>query len=202
MEKIQTIELFVRDDDDGVFAISLVESPAIESDFITLSDQKEVLNKYTIDLKTVDDERKMVVGYALIPDLEIPRIKDGKKFNIVMSKKTVSQCAQLYMKKLNQANVTSEHEKPVQGCCVIESWVVEDPKNDKVNFYKLDPAPKGGEWAVMMSLTDEEYAKAKNGTYKGFSIEAMLQGFDKLEQTKEQTEEELITEIKSILKIK
>ena len=197
---MQTIELFIKDEaEDGVFAISLVTEPAIESDFLALSKQSNE-NRFNIKLKEVDKKRKVVVGYALIPDLEIPRVKDGTEFNIIMSKETVSLAAKLYMKNLNLANVTSQHEKPVQGCCVIESWVIEDPKNDKANIYNLEPSPKGGEWVVMMSLSDTEWAKVENGEYKGFSIEAMLQGFDALEQSKPTKEDEILTKIKQILK--
>lgn len=195
---MQTIELFIKDEaEDGVFAISLVDQPAIESDFLALS--KQVDNKFKIKLKEIDKKRKVVVGYALIPDLKIPRVKDGKEFNIVMSKETVALAASLYMKKLNLANVTSQHEKPVEGCCVIESWVIEDPKMDKANIYNLEPAPKGGEWVVMMALTDEEYAKVEDGEYNGFSIEAMFQGFDALEQSKELTDDEFIEQITKML---
>ena len=133
---MQTIELFIKDEsEDGVFAISLVDEPAIESDFLALSKQDN--NKFNINLKEVDKKRKVVVGYALIPDLKIPRYKDGKEFNIVMSKETVALAAKLYMSNLNGANVTSQHEKPVQGCCVIESWIVEDAKNDKAAIEPL-----------------------------------------------------------------
>ena len=196
---MQTIELFIKDEEqDGVFAISLVDEPAIESDFLALSKQSDD-NRFNIKLKEIDKKRKVIVGYALIPDLEIPRVKDGKEFNIIMSKETVGKAAELFMKNLNLANVTSQHEKPVQGCCVIESWVIEDPKHDKANLYKLDPAPKGGEWVVMMALTDEEFEKVENGEYNGFSIEAMFQGFDQLQQSKELTDKEILTQIKNIL---
>ena len=172
---IQTIELFIKDEDDGVFAISLVNSPAIEENFVTLSKDEP---KFNIELKGIDDERKIVVGFALVPEKEIYRKMNGKEFNIKFSKETVAKASELYMKNLNLANVTSEHEKPVEGCCVVESWVVEDPKNDKSNIYEL--GAKGGEWVVMMKLTDEEYQLAKDGTYNGFSIEAMFDGFEQL----------------------
>lgn len=196
MAKLETIELFIKDEnEDGVFAISLVESPAIEENFVALSD--EPVNRFHIDLKAVDDKRKVVVGYALIPEKEIYRNQGGKEFNIKFSKDTVAQAAKLYMKQLNLANVTSEHEKPVQGCFVMESWVTESVEHDKVNLYGVEPIVGG--WAVMMSLTDEEYKKAEDGTYKGFSIEAMLQGFEAL-NNKELTDEELLAEIKKLIK--
>ena len=192
-EKIETIELTIDDElNDGAYAISLVNSPAIEENFVALSDQDA--NLYEFSTKGVDDERRVVVGFALVPEKEILRRQNGKTFNIFMSKETVAKTAELYMKNLNLANVTTEHEKPVKDCCVIESWIVEDPKNDKANVYGLQP--KGGEWAVMMKLdNDEEYAKAKDGTYKGFSIEALYKGFDQLKAKKEQTDDEIIDSI-------
>ena len=196
MAKLETIELFIKDEqEDGVFAISLVESPAIEENFVALSE--EPINRFHIDLKTVDDKRKVVVGYALIPEKEIYRNQNGKEFNIKFSADTVAQAAKLYMKQLNLANVTSEHEKPVQGCYVMESWITESKDHDKVNLYGVEPIVGG--WAVMMALTDEEYKKAENGTYKGFSIEAMLQGFEALNE-KDLTDQELIEEIKKLIK--
>lgn len=196
-EKLETIELFIKDEEDGIFAISLVESPAIEENFVALSENK-------IDLKAIDDERKIVVGFALVPDKDIYRKQkiDGelKEFNIRFSKETVAKGAELYMKNLNLANVTSEHEKPVKDCCVIESWIVEDPKNDKSNLYNL--GAKGGEWVIMMKLyNDEEYQKAKSGEYKGFSIEAMFNGFEQLasEDVKTYTEEEVLEILKGVI---
>ena len=204
MSKIQTIELFIKDEaEDGVFAISLVESPAIESNFVALSEQKE--ESYSMQLKAVDEERRIVVGFALIPDFEIYRkITDktskhfGKEFNIKMSKETISKSQELYMKNLNLANVTAEHESTVTGCCVIESWIVEDPKNDKSNMFKL--GAKGGEWVVMMKIDNEkEWQDIKDGKKLGFSIEAMYQGFDQLDMGKDLTDAELLEEIKQLI---
>ena len=199
MEKIQTIELTIKDEEDGVFAISLVNSPAIEEDFVALSKENNS-TKFKVEAKVVDTDRKIVVGFALVPDKPILRVKDDKKFNIKFSKETVSKSAELYMKNLNLANVTSEHSTPVKDCCVIESWIVEDAKNDKSNIYNL--GAKGGEWVVMMKLSDEEYKKAKDGTYKGFSIEALYDGFEQLNSKVEETltEDEVIDLLKEIVK--
>lgn len=195
MATIPTIELFITDEQkDGVFAISLVEDPAIEENFVALSKEKP---KYYFEGKAIDDKRKIVVGFALVPDKEIYRVMKGKEFNIKFSKETVAKAAELYMKNHNQSNVTSEHEKPVTECFVMETWMVEDAKNDKSNIYNL--GAKGGEWTVMMKLSDAEYAKVEEGTYKGFSIEALFDGFDQLEAAKQLTEDEQLEQIKKIL---
>ena len=83
MEKLQEIELTIKDvNEDGVFAISLVENPAIEENWVHLS-------SYQIDLKVVDEEKRIVVGYALIPDKRIYRNQNGKEFNIFFSAEIV-----------------------------------------------------------------------------------------------------------------
>ena len=176
----------------------------MEADFIALSkeDEKED-NNFEFKATAINDERQIVVGFALIPEKRVLRKKDGKEFNVFMSAQTVAKSAELFMKNLSNANVTSQHEKPVQDCCVIESWIVEDPKNDKSVTFGLEP--KGGEWAVMMKLYDAtEYEKAKSGEYKGFSIEGLYKGMDQLmsANTVEMSDQEciiLMEEIKTMI---
>ena len=139
---MEEIELFIRNEkEDGVFAVSLVESPAIEENWVALS-------SHGIELKVTDEERRVVVGMALVPEKRIYRKQNGKEFNIWFSKETISKTQELYMRNLNANNATTEHEKPVKDCTVIESWIVEDEKNDKSNIYDLK-APVGA-WVIMM----------------------------------------------------
>lgn len=190
--KLQEIELKIKDEnEDGVFAISLVESPAIEENFVALSAEK-------VELKVVDDERRIVVGFALVPEKRIYRRMNGKEFNIYFTKETVGQAQELFMKKLNLNNWTLEHEQKTSGVSVIESWIVEDPKNDKANLYNLDP--QGGEWVVMSKVyNDEVWNAIKEGKFKGYSIEAMFSGFEQLASKDETEAEEIIRKLKELL---
>ena len=187
---LQEIELTIKDESDGVFAISLVDSPAIEENFIMLSSQE-------VELKILDEEKRIVVGFALVPEKRIYRRVKDKEFNIYFTKETVAQSSELFMKKLNLNKFTTEHEKEVQGINVIESWIVEDAKNDKSNIYNL--GAKGGEWVVMSKIyNDEIWNDIKEGKFKGYSIEGMYDGFDKLEASEEESEE--VEAIKEFLK--
>jgi hypothetical protein len=202
MSKIQEIELFIDDEnEDGVFAISLVDKPAIEEDFIALSKHEQ-----GIALKVADEERRIAVGYALIPDKRIYRKMQPKghdepiEFNIYFTAKTISKTQELYMRNLNNNNVTADHEKPVQNCTVIESWITEDEKHDKINLFDVKPIMGG--WAVMMKINnDEEWKAVKDGDYNGFSIEGMYKGFEnlKMEEQKPLTEDEKLKQIIKIL---
>jgi len=186
---METIELFIADEaKDGVFAVSLVEEPAIEEDFVALSTDR-------IELKVADEERKVVVGLALVPEKKIYRFMQGKEFNIFFSKETISKAQELYMKKLNLNNVTAEHEEKVTGASVIESWIVEDSKNDKTNLYNLKATE--GSWAIMMKIDNEElWGKVKSGEFKGFSIEGIFGGFEQLEASKDK---DIVEQIKELI---
>lgn len=190
MKKLQEIELIIKNEDDGVYAISLVDSPAIQENFIMLSSQN-------VELKILDEEKRIVVGFALVPEKRIYRKYKDKEFNVFFTKETVAKSQELFMKNLNINKFTTEHREEVNGVNVIESWIVEDTKNDKSNLYKLKP--KGGEWVVMSKIyNDDVWNEVKNGTFKGYSIEGLYDGFDKLEASEQECE--TTTMIKEFLK--
>ena len=169
---------------EGVFAISLVENPAIEEDFVKLS-------KITVELQATDDSKREVIGIALVPNKKIlRRDNDGNEFTISFPESTILKAQENYMKNLRLNNVTIDHEESVDGVTLVESWIVEDEKQDKSNIYNLK-ATKGS-WVVKMKVyNDEVYKDIKLGKYKGFSIEGK---FDDLKQT------DLSKEIEQLLK--
>lgn len=191
-KELQNIELTIKDElKEGVFAISLVDKPAIEEDFI-------MLNSLEIELKVVDETKREVIGLALVPNKKILRRVQGKDFTISFTEQTIEKVQELYMKNLYLNNVTVDHEKKVEGVSLIESWIVEDPKNDKSNIYNLNTVK--GAWVVKMKIyNDDVYNGVKLGKFNGFSIEGMFDGLDQLEMSEETEEEKLIEEIKELL---
>lgn len=167
MEQLETIELFIDDlEETGIEAISLVEYPAIEENFVALSKQK-------IKLQTMDEEKRLVIGLALVPNKKIYRNNKGFEYNITFSEQTVRKAAEKYLKSLKIHNATVEHETEVDGVYLTESWIVEDSKKDKTSIYGLN-APEGS-WAVSMRIeNDDVWEKVKAGEYLGFSIEGMF----------------------------
>ena len=191
-KELQTIELTIKDElKEGVFAISLVDKPAIEEDFI-------MLNALEVELKVINEEKREVVGLALVPNKKILRRKDDTEFYIEFSEATIEKVQELYLKNLRANNVTIDHEKPVNGVSLIESWIVEDPKNDKSNVYNLNAVK--GSWVVKMKIyNDEVYEGVKLGKFNGFSIEGMFDGLDQLQMSEEDNKEELIDLIKDLI---
>lgn len=193
------IELVINDDDQlsGVEAISLVEFPAIEEDFVALKNQK-------VEFKAVDEDKRIVVGLALIPNKPIYRRNGEREYYIYFSRDTVRKTAELYLKNHNNNNATLEHKLKADGVSVVESWIVDDPEKDKTSLYGLN-ATKGC-WAVVMRIyNDDVWSEVKKGTYKGLSVEGyfadkMERPQDSVGMSKEDKEAyDLIDQIKNIL---
>jgi len=153
----------------SVFRIALVESPAIETDFIFLSKQD-----YPIQL-SVQDEKRMIYSPVLIPDKIIPRVSDaGDPYEIYFSGDTIEEIAKDYMlKKVTLGEWNSEHNEnqKLEGVDVVENWIVQNPLNDKATELGFKVPAKTWMQGTYIS-NDDVWAKIKDGTYKGISVEA------------------------------
>ena len=191
MNELETFELFIDEarEEDGIEAISLVEFPAIEENFVALS-------KHKVEFKTVDTEKRVIVGLALVPDKPIYRRSGDKEYNIIFSKDTVRKASELYLKRLKLNNATLEHdEEMTSGVSVIESWIVEDPAKDKTALYGLNAVE--GAWAVTMKIdNDEVWQDVKSGKYLGLSIEGMFS--DRAEDIEEVEAAKVLEELKQL----
>tara|TARA_R110000744_G_scaffold37582_1_gene86010 strand:- start:581 stop:1207 length:627 start_codon:yes stop_codon:yes gene_type:complete len=185
----------------GVNALSIVESPAIQSDFIALGDQKPVL------LAEVNKDKQILMGAALIPDKPIYRkgINGGEDFYIFFSAETIAKTAESFFKNNNQTNATLEHGKELEGMTVFESWLVEDPAYDKSKKYGLEvPA---GTWMVSMKVDDKNIWDnyIKNDKVFGFSIEGrfankLVKDVEMSEQKREVSEDQFLSDTLDLIR--
>jgi hypothetical protein len=179
-KKVYSMFIDEEDMDAGVFAISLVESPAIEANWITLSKQLK------IELATADNEKRILLGPVLIPNKLIPRLDEqtGEEYDIQFDAAVIEKAAQLYMQRQHNNDTTLEHASSLSDLSVVESWIIDDPKKDKQAVYGLS-YPKGT-WMVMMKVNNstvwENYVK--NGVVKGFSLEGLF-GHNLVEASKQ-----------------
>jgi hypothetical protein len=167
METKKKVLKCVVDDDMrlGVQAISLVEFPAIETNWVALSE---------IKLSAMNEERRMLYGPALIPEKYILRIdkQTGEEFYIYFDKETVYKCAHQFMLKNLHHNHTLEHEVAVTGCTVVETWLKESDQDKSVQLGIDVPV---GTWLVGSYVqNDDLWNEVKLGNVKGFSIEGIF----------------------------
>ena len=192
---MKTIELYIDEENEfsGIEAISVVEFPAIEEDFIALK-------KHEVQLAEVDKEKRILMGAALIPNKEIYRTNGKEEYNIFFSEETVKKASELFLSRGKQNNSTLEHQVDLQGLSVVESWIIEDTNMDKSKKYGLS-LPKGT-WMVSVKVNNDEIWEefVKKGKVKGFSIEGFFA--DKLDGPNESVEEDFSSEESMLNKIK
>ncbi len=188
MKDLEVFELFIDEESEwgGIEAISIVENPAIEEDFIALKSQE-------VKLAEVDNDKRILMGAVLIPNKKIYRRNAEQEYYIHFSEETVRKASELFLSRGKQNNSTLEHEVAIGGLSVVESWIIEDEVHDKSRKYGMDMPV--GTWMASVKVNNdeiwEEFVKTKR--VKGFSIEGFFTD-KKDERPQESIEEEMSAE--------
>jgi hypothetical protein len=186
------VELVIEENNEmlAIDAISLVSAPAIEQDFVFFGK-----DKHNLTFAKVDEEKRMLVSPALIPNKQIFRYDPNtdSEYYVYFSKDTVRKAAELYLKHNNHHKATYEHQDRVSGVLTVESWIKEGD-SDKSKLYGYDLP--NGTWFVKMRIdNDDLWQKIKEGELKGLSIEGYfvdkMQNMSKGQFTNEQIREAL-----------
>ena len=191
---MKTIELYIDEENEfsGIEAISVVENPAIEEDFIALKKQQ-------VQLAEVDKEKRILMGAALVPNKKIYRTNGEDEYNIFFSEDTVRKASELFLSRGKQNNSTLEHDVKLNGLSVVESWIIEDKKKDKSKKYGFNLPI--GTWMVSVKVNNDEIWNdfVKEGKVKGFSIEGFFA--DKLDDRPRESVEEDFDEMEALSKL-
>lgn len=152
-----------------LFAVSLVEDPAIESNFIALSKQQSSIK--------LENEKRLLIGAALVPNKPIYRNVNGNEFYISFDETTIEKLAQDFLANDYQHNITVDHQEEANDIVIVESWIKTSENDKSVNYGLNEPI---GTWFIGMKVNNDEiWQRVKDGFYKGFSIEAVV-GLDEL----------------------
>ena len=197
MNNTRIVELVIEDNNQelAIDAISLVSAPAIEQDFVFFNKEKNNLT-----LAKIDEEKRMLVSPALIPNKQIFRYdpNSDSEYYVYFSKETVRQASELYLKHNNHHKATYEHSDRVSGVLTVESWIKEGDQ-DKSKMYGFNLP--NGTWFVKMKIeNDDLWKKVKTKEVVGLSIEGYF--VDKMQKMSEKqpTNEEILTALNEIIK--
>lgn len=170
----------VSPDESLCLAVSVVDRPAVESDFQYFSEQK--IEKFV----GVDGERRMIYGCALRPNFPIYRNDGKEEYYLEFDKEAIDKISKNYFKMGFQSNWTEAHKDEVEGLTITESWIKESMTLDKSIALGLDPSLPVGSWLIGCHCeNDDVWEKVKEGSYHGFSIEAII-GVEEFEKQVEE----------------
>jgi hypothetical protein len=171
----------------GLSALSWAESKVN-------SFEKKQMSKQHFQVE--NEEKRIVVGPAMVPDLKIFR-KDalGNPYYVFFSAETIKMIAEKYMRNKYIDNNDENHDgKAVKDVYVIESWIKED-EQDKSSKYGYESTPVGTWFVSMKVKNDQVWEKIKNGGLNGFSVSGYF------EEVKAFTKEEMfLYKVSEILK--
>ena len=188
---------YINIDDDenlGLQAVSLVDRPAIETDFLKFKDQKMVFAK--------DESKHILTGPALIADMPIYRrnFVTGEEYYVVFTKETIAKLVERYSKNnmLNSVNLQHDSDSFTTGATLVESYFVD--KSRGIAPKEFDIAD--GSWICSFKITDEALWDQIVNTdeFNGFSVEVIANLEEKLGSEKPKNQDEIDKLIDELLK--
>ncbi len=152
----------------GIDFISLVDCPAIESNWVAMSSKKEPF-KFALD-----KDKQILAGPILITDLPIYRNDNGIEYYVVFSAQEIEKLVRKFQASQKTINLNYQHQKDsqVSNAVIQEIWLT--GKNDKSKDLGFN-LPIGSAF-VCAHIGDKTFwdEQVKTQTVKGFSIEGFL----------------------------
>lgn len=174
MEEVTGIPVYearIDGEGTGMTKISLVDSPAVMSDFLALAAERRAL-AYRVE----DEERRLVRGVVMRADFPIYR-RDERfgEYYIVYRADTIRQMAEQYLGESRQNEVNLQHEEgsDVEGVRMVQ-WFIKDTAAG-IAPEGFDGVADGSLFAEFHVVNDEVWEAVKDGTYRGFSLEGVFE---------------------------
>jgi hypothetical protein len=199
MDKLPLYKMFIADDIEGeeeVDFVALVESPAIQRNFLAFAEhsEDEVTNKLTFAVQ--DEDQRIVSGPLMIADLPMYRRDEEGEYYVMFTGEQIKKIVQRFFKKGYQAKVNIEHKKPAKGVYMFESYIIDRERgvNPPTGFEDV----ANGSWFGSFKVeNDKLWSEVKVGTFKGFSVEGLFR-YEKAGMIV-QKEEQIMAQIFKIL---
>ena len=135
------------------------------------ADQWAAINLNKQEFATINEDERIVVAPAMVPNVLIKRRNQmGEEYFVYFSKETIRGIAEKFFKKNYHNNTDIDHDGNVTTSnTLLESWIVEDPQKDKAAIYGFDVPV--GTWMLSMRINDDEtWNKIQAGDLRGYSI--------------------------------
>ena len=174
-------DAIISDEATGMFKISLVDDPAVMSNFLAFDNNRKV-QMYKVE----DEEKRLVRGVVMRADFPIYRYdKNFGEYYIIYKADQIRIMAEKYLleSRQNDVNLMHEENSDVDGVQMVQYFI----KGNGVSVDGFEEIADGSLFAEFHIVNDEVWDAVKDGTYKGFSLEGV---FDLVpEQDKEKVEE-------------
>ena len=168
---LPVFEALVDSEDTGMLRISLVDDPAVMSDFLAFAGEQRKVQRYAI----ADEDRHLVFGVVMRADFPIYRYDEGYGgYYIIYKAETIRRMAQKYLAEGRQNNVDLMHDgHDVKGVEMVQAFLKDTAKG--VAPAGFEDIADGSLFAEFHIEDPDIWAQVKDGTFKGFSLEGIFE---------------------------
>jgi hypothetical protein len=170
IDGIPVYQALVDSADTGMLRISLVDDPAVQSNFVAFKNEHPApVQRYAIE----DEEKRLILGCIMRADFPIyRRDADGFEYYIIYKADTIRTMAEKYLaeNRQNLVNLMHEDGTEVEGVQMVQYFI----KGAGLNPEGFDAIADGSLFGEFHVTNDEVWDAIKAGTYKGFSLEGVF----------------------------
>lgn len=194
--KIDNIPVFnalVSDEETGMFKISLVDDPAVMSNFLAFDNTRKPL-LYAIE----NEEKRLVRGVVMRADFPIYRYDENfGEYYIIYKAETIRQMAEKYLleNRQNDVNLMHEDNSDVDGVQMVQYFIKDT--NAGVNPTGFENIADGSLFAEFHIVNDGVWEQVKDGTFKGYSLEGV---FDLVPEEDKESVESIVDSLNGMFK--
>lgn len=166
---IPIYEAIISDERCGIDKISLVQSPAVESNFVAFSENK------TPVMLSLNDEQQMILGVVARCDYPIYRNDEQLgEYYVNFNRETIKFMAQKLLRDNHQNDVNIEHlfNSDVDGVEMVELFIKDTVKG--INPTGFEDISDGSLFATFKVNNQEIWQRIKSGEFKGYSLEGLF----------------------------
>lgn len=160
----------IPDAECGMMCISIVDDPAVQSDFVAFDRHARPL-LYAVQ----DEERRMVRGVVMRADFPIYRNQPPQgEFYVIYKAETIRLMAEKYLSENRQNLVNTMHKSDTftEGVQMVEFFIKDTAAG--LSPEGFEGIADGSLFAVFHINDDAIWEEIKAGTYKGFSLEGLF----------------------------
>ena len=165
---IPVYDAIISDEETGMFKISLVDDPAVMSNFLSFNNDRMV-QMYKVE----NEEKRLVRGVVMRADFPIYRYdKHHGEYYIIYKADQIRAMAEKYLleSRQNDVNLMHEQNSDVEGVQMVQYFI----KGNGVSVEGFEDIADGSLFAEFHIVNDEIWSAIKEGTYKGFSLEGVF----------------------------
>ena len=170
MTKLPIYEALISSEDDGIITISLVDEPAVESDFVCFAKDA---GKQVFTLS--DSAEHLITGCLMKADTPIYRNDNGYEYYIVFSKETIKTMAQKMLADSTFKNIDTQHNGellPQGALTLMEVYIKDSNKGIDPNFVDI---PDGSLMTTFRINDESIWQECVGGDFlNGFSLEGFF----------------------------